>query len=146
MWHASRLDSGGGEDACWVVPPSMRRYALIILGVLVAVWAILAVALGSPNLTIGDSGSQDLAASPPCDLASPERSAQLPGTRVYASPAPGTDTANPRTQISFLGAADGDIHGLSVVGSASGHHEGRLAAYSQGDGASFVPAKPFTEN
>ena len=124
----------------------MRRYALIILGVLVAVWAILAVALGSPNLTIGDSGSQDLAASPPCDLASPERSAQLPGTRVYASPAPGTDTANPRTQISFLGAADGDIHGLSVVGSASGHHEGRLAAYSQGDGVSFVPAKPFTEN
>src|SRR4051794_19063781 len=138
MWHASRLDPGGGEDACWVVHPSMRRYVLITLGVLVAAWATLAIVLGSANLKIGDSATDSAAASPPCDLASPERSAQLPGTRVYASPAPDSGTANPHTQVSFLGASGSEIQGLSVVGSASGRHEGRLAGYSQGDGASFL--------
>jgi hypothetical protein len=124
----------------------MRRYVLIILGVLVAAWAVLAIALGSPSLKIGSSSAKALAVSPPCDLSSPERSAQLAGTHVYASPAPETDTANPHTQISFLDAPAGSIGGVSVVGSASGQHEGRLAAFSQGDGASFLPAKPFTAN
>jgi hypothetical protein len=32
-----------------------------------------------------------------------------------------------------------------VVGSRSGAHAGRLAPYSQGDGASFLPARPFDE-
>jgi hypothetical protein len=121
----------------------MRRYVLIILGVALVAWAVAAVATGSPSLDV-DSGSKAVAASPPCQLSSPERSAQLPGTRVYASPAPESATANPRTQISFLGAPPAQIGGLSVVGSASGGHEGRLAAYSQGDGASFVPAQPFS--
>ena len=34
---------------------------------------------------------------------------------------------------------------ISVTGTRSGVHAGRLAAYSQGDGASFLPAKPFSE-
>ncbi len=32
---------------------------------------------------------------------------------------------------------------MQVRGSRTGSHPGRLEAYSQGDGASFVPAKPF---
>ena len=39
----------------------------------------------------------------------------------------------------------GDLRGISVVGSRTGAHAGRLEAYSQGDGASFVPARPFAE-
>ncbi len=124
----------------------MRRYVLITLGVLVAAWAVLAIVRGSPTLDTGSSSSKAAAASPPCDLSSPERSAQLAGTHVYASPAPATDTANPRAQISFLGAPSGSVTGVSVVGSASGDHEGRLAAFSQGDGESFLPSKPFTAN
>ncbi len=121
----------------------MLRYVLIILGVVVLGWGIAALATGSPSLDIG-SGSTTVAASPPCALSSPERSAQLPGTHIFASPAPESATANPRTQISLLGAPAGAIGAVSAVGSASGRHEGRLAPYSQGDGASFVPAKPFS--
>jgi hypothetical protein len=120
----------------------MLRYVLIIAGVAVLAWAIAAIVLDSASLTIG-SGSNATAASPPCDLSSPERSAQLPGTHVYASPAPGSGTASPHTQISFLGASPGTIGDVSVVGSASGHHSGRVAPFSQGDGASFLPAQPF---
>ena len=32
---------------------------------------------------------------------------------------------------------------MQVRGSRTGAHAGRLRAYSQGDGASFVPATPF---
>jgi hypothetical protein len=49
------------------------------------------------------------------------------------------------TQISFLGAAAGAITRVRVVGSRSGVHSGRLLAYSQGDGASFVSARPFRQ-
>jgi hypothetical protein len=34
---------------------------------------------------------------------------------------------------------------VTVVGSRTGRHPGRLLAYSQGNGASFVPARPFSE-
>jgi hypothetical protein len=71
-------------------------------------------------------------------------SAKLPGSGVEVSPAPGSGTADPSTQISFLGLPAGDLHDVRVVGSVSGPHPGRLEAYSQGDGASFVPDKPFT--
>ena len=69
----------------------------------------------------------------------------LPGTSVAVSPLPGTVTASPYTQISLLGEPMGDLHGIRVSGSQSGSHSGRLRAYSQGDGASFVPSKPFRE-
>lgn len=70
-------------------------------------------------------------------------SAQLPGTQLTVSPLPGSYDAMPQTQISMLGVPAGDISGVQVVGSQTGRHSGRLEAYSQGDGASFLPAKPF---
>ena len=36
-----------------------------------------------------------------------------------------------------------ELADVTVTGSRSGAHPGRLEAYSQGDGASFVPARPF---
>jgi hypothetical protein len=63
--------------------------------------------------------------------------------RVTISPFPGTLTAMPRTQISFLGASAGALHSISVVGSSSGRHAGRLRAYSSAVGVSFLPSKPF---
>src|SRR5262249_4288071 len=41
------------------------------------------------------------------------------------------------------GAPPGAFAGLSVSGSKSGSHSGRLRGYSQGDGASFLPSRPF---
>jgi Arylsulfotransferase (ASST) len=63
---------------------------------------------------------------------------------VTISPLPGTPTAMPGTQISFLGASAGALSSISVVGSRSGHHSGRLRSYSSATGASFLPSRPFT--
>jgi len=61
------------------------------------------------------------------------------------SPLLGSRDASPQTQISFLGPPAGELSKISVVGSRTGVHTGRLLAYSQGNGASFVPAKPFAQ-
>jgi hypothetical protein len=70
-------------------------------------------------------------------------SAVLPGTGLAVSPLPDSYDASAQTQISLLGAAPGAIGAVHVSGSATGSHPGRLLAYSQGDGASFVPARGF---
>jgi hypothetical protein len=49
----------------------------------------------------------------------------------------------PSNQISFLGAPATAIGAVTVSGSQSGAHAGTLEPYSEGDGASFVPAAPF---
>lgn len=64
---------------------------------------------------------------------------------VTVSPVPGSRDASPQTQISFLGVPAADLSAISVVGSTSGAHRGHLFAYSQGDGGSFLPARPFAE-
>ncbi len=69
-----------------------------------------------------------------------------PGARaVTISPLPGTPDASPHTQISFLGVAPGEIHGIAVVGSRSGSHSGQLHPYVSAPGASFVPNRGFSE-
>ena len=62
---------------------------------------------------------------------------------VTVSPLPGTADASPSTQISFLGGPGTTVSDVQVVGSSSGHHSGRLEAYSTGSGESFIPAQPF---
>jgi hypothetical protein len=64
---------------------------------------------------------------------------------VSVSPEPGSTDASYLTQISFLGVPAADIKNVVVVGSHSGVHSGRLAAYSQGDGVSFLPSRPFSQ-
>ncbi len=76
----------------------------------------------------------------PTDL---NRSDLLPGTPVEVTPLPDSYDALPQTQISFLGFPSKELAKVTVTGSASGGHSGSLRAYSQGDGASFVPSKPF---
>jgi hypothetical protein len=56
---------------------------------------------------------------------------------------PGATDATPQTQISFLGVPAGDLGAIRVTGATSGRHAGRLLPYSQGDGASFVLARPL---
>jgi hypothetical protein len=146
MWHASDLDIGGLEGASPsdAVHSHMRRNVLIILGAVALVWGVLALALGSASLKLGSSGSSSRsAASPACLPGTLAHTATLAGTSVEVSPAPGTGTANPHAQVSFLGAPAAEIHVLSVLGQRSGSHAGRLRAYSQGDGASFQPDAPF---
>ncbi len=64
---------------------------------------------------------------------------------VTVSPLSGSRDVSPHTQISFLGAPARELSAISVVGSKTGAHAGRLEPYSQGDGASFLPTRPFAE-
>src|SRR5438270_3161370 len=70
----------------------------------------------------------------------------VPGEAAFAvsiSPLNGTPDASLHTQISLVGAPAGDLKHISVVGSRSGRHVGRLHPYASAPGGSFVVAKPF---
>jgi len=120
----------------------MKRNGLIALLVAIAAGVAVAIVLGGCGQTGSDSSAQS-GKSPTCLPTTLNHSAKLEGVPVDVSPAPETDTANPNTQISFLGVPAAQIHAVSVVGQRSGDHSGRLHGYSQGDGASFVPDSPF---
>ncbi|HEX5146858.1 MAG TPA: arylsulfotransferase family protein, partial [Conexibacter sp.] len=62
---------------------------------------------------------------------------------VHVYPSPGTRVASRRTQLSFRGVAPGALGAVSVVGSVTGAHAGRVEAHSDGQGASFVPDAEF---
>src|SRR5258707_713429 len=119
----------------------MRRF-LLAGGVAVILSCAVTLALASRRIV-----SEEAAFSAPsagrCEPTQMNRSALLPGTSLAVSPLPGSYDAPPRTQISMLGAPAGSLSAVHVSGSRSGSHDGRLRAYSQGDGASFVPAHPF---
>jgi hypothetical protein len=94
---------------------------------------------------VGASATGTSTASPAsCVPSALNVSAALAGAPVTVSPAPDTRDASRATQISFLGVAASELSHIVVAGSRSGAHPGRLLAYSQGDGASFVPTRPFT--
>ncbi len=120
----------------------MRRNGYIVLLLAVVAWVTVAIVLGTSgsgaHTTVPPSGP-----SPACLPATLDHGAALSGTSVDVSPAPATDTANPDTQISFLGVPVTDIQDVSVEGSRSGYHYGHVHGYFQGDGGSFVPDKPF---
>ncbi len=96
-------------------------------------------------LLAASAGAEAAASGPACTPAALNRSAALAGGTVTVSPAPETMDASYTTQLSFLGVPAGEISGVKVSGSRSGPHSGRLLAYSQGDGASFVPSTPFAQ-
>lgn len=60
------------------------------------------------------------------------------------SPSPGSPAASPQTQISIRGADPSQLREITVTGSRSGRHSGRLEAQPEGRGMSFLPTQPFT--
>jgi hypothetical protein len=63
---------------------------------------------------------------------------------VTMFPSPASVTASPKTTISLRGTSAVDATGITITGSRSGRHTGRVRAHPDGGGASFVPDKPFT--
>src|SRR5271167_2388816 len=121
----------------------MRSNGYIVLLVAGVAWVVVAILLSSGNLSGAHTVVAPSGTSPPCLPTTLDHSATLTGTTVDVSPAPETDTANPDTQISFLGTPVTDIRDVSVEGSRTGYHYGHLQGYFQGDGGSFVADKPF---
>jgi hypothetical protein len=103
-----------------------------------AFFAVVALGLAAPE-------SRAVATAPNCVPSTLNESAALAKGAVTVTPAPDTLDASYLSQISFLGPPTADITDVKVSGSRSGTHSGRLLAYSQGDGASFVPTKSFTQ-
>jgi len=106
-------------------------------------FALLAVlTLGHGEAAVAGSGAP-APATTTCVPAKLNVSAALAGGRVTVSPAPNTRDASVANQISMLGVPAAQLVVASVRGSHTGVHSGRLISYSQGDGASYVPAVPF---
>src|ERR1022692_1089287 len=101
---------------------------------------IAAVALCAGLSACGSSEASPAAVS---SLTPTADSAEAQANSVAVSPLPGTEDASPDTQISFLGEAGTKVSDVSVVGSRSGNHAGKLERYSTGTGMSFVPNSPF---
>jgi arylsulfotransferase ASST len=108
----------GSTDRATTRPGPLRQTPGRRLILLAGATALLALALATPTTAIADP-------------------------TITVSPLPGTPDASAETQVSFLGIPASDITSVSVVGSRSGKHTGRLAAYSSRPGASFLPAHPF---
>jgi hypothetical protein len=99
---------------------------------------LLALAVCVTLGACGDTGSSA------ADTITPAKEiAEARANPVAVSPLPGTEDASPATQISFLGAPGTKVSNVSVVGSRSGNHPGKVKPYSTGTGASFVPNQPF---
>jgi hypothetical protein len=92
--------------------------------------ALLAVGIGCASATGGKHR-----------ITGAVKSARTEPVAVY--PLAGTPDASNRSEISFRGVQPDQLARITVVGSKSGRHAGRLEAHSDGKGASFVPAKRF---
>jgi Arylsulfotransferase (ASST) len=118
------------------------RRALIAGCALVVLPGAGALALASKRI-LAKNAAYSAPAAPACVPAQLNRSDVLPGTSIAVSPLPDSLDASPSTQISLLGTPPNTLSAVTVSGSQSGSHPGKLIAYSQGDGASFVPARAF---
>ncbi len=96
---------------------------MVSRGCLLAAVLVLGTPLAAPAATRGRAS----ASAPP----------------VSAFPTPNERFAPPRTQIAFRGMPVAQLGAISVTGSTSGVHSGVLQGDSDGQGGSFLPAKPF---
>jgi hypothetical protein len=118
------------------------RRSLVLGGMLVFLASAGALAYGGKRIIAEEAAFRGPAATG-CVPATLDRSDVLPGTKLEVSPLPDSLDATPHTQISLLGVPRSQLAQISVSGSITGGHSGRVDAYSQGDGASFVPSSPF---
>jgi hypothetical protein len=134
--RASRAQARNGSRATLA--------ALTLVGSLAAgTWALVPVSGAATTSGAHAGPTHGTPTGPDCVPAKLHESAALAGVALTVSPAPESLDASSTTQLSMLGAPAADLKDIRVSGSRSGSHSGRLDAYSQGDGASFVPGKPF---
>src|ERR1700693_621343 len=62
---------------------------------------------------------------------------------VSVFPIPESRVASPEAQIVFRGLSLSQISHVTVTGSSTGGHSGRLLPDSDHDGGSFLPTRPF---
>lgn len=70
----------------------------------------------------------------------------VPLAALDVQPFPGTPDASPQTRIAFPALAPTQLRSISVRGSRSGTHAGRLIVMAGGRGTAFVPTHPFADS
>lgn len=75
--------------------------------------------------------------------AAPATRVNLGSGTVSVFPIPGSRVASPEAQIVFRGLSVSQISHVTVTGSSTGGHSGRLLSHSDHDGGSFIPTQPF---
>jgi hypothetical protein len=133
--------AGNGSARRHAAHPRLRK-GLLIGALVVALGSAATLAIASQRIE-AEQAAYRAPSVARCEPTTFNRSATLPGTPLSVAPLPGSYDASARAQISLLGAPASAISDVSAKGSASGSHSGHLRAYSQGDGASFVPSDPF---
>ncbi len=125
--------------------PGPRRASRGLIWGLIALAVLSGGAIAFAGTHIGGGGQAafTVEAAARCVPEHLNASDVLSGAGVAVAPLPGSFDSMPETQISLLGAPAREISVSSVTGTITGPHGGRLRAYSQGDGASFVPKEPF---
>ena len=78
-----------------------------------------------------------------CALALSAPGGALAAGRVWVFPSPGSRFATPQTQITFRGLNISQFGPISVQGSSTGVHPGKVLGDSDGAGGSFVPFTAF---
>jgi hypothetical protein len=126
------------------VRQSRLRKGLVLGGLVVAIGCAATIALAAHRIKAEQAAFKAPTAAR-CMPSTFNVSATLPGTTLSVSPLPDSYDANARTQISLAGVPAAALSSISVRGAHSGKHDGRLRAYSQGDGASFVLDDPLSE-
>jgi hypothetical protein len=124
------------------------RLALVLAALALLVGVAVALAARQTHRGGGSATAskfEEPSVSPSCTPPQLNVSAALADAHVTVSPEPDSRDASVSTQISMLGAPARELVRVRVSGSQSGAHTGRLIAYSQGDGASFVPSEPFVQ-
>jgi arylsulfotransferase ASST len=120
------------------------RRAAAVLGLAGSLAALGAWALvPTPGVAATGSSHAPAPVGPNCVPAKLDHSAAIAGGALTVSPTPESQDASSTAQLSMLGVPAADLVDIRVSGSRSGPHSGRLQAYSQGDGASFILSKPF---
>lgn len=114
----------------------------MLLGAVIVTGSVAALAFGAKRIA-SETKAYKGPSAPQCVPSQLGRTDILPGTKLAVSPLPDSLDATYDTQISLLGYPASALSAISVNGSNSGGHSGRLEPYSQGDGASFVPNKSF---
>ena len=122
--------------------PHRLRKLLLCVGLLVLCCSATALAFAAKRIVVAQAASSTSTA-PRCVPSTLNRSAVLPGTSSPSRRCPTPSMPRRKRRSACSGRPPASLADISVSGSRSGHHSGRLKAYSQGDGASFVSSKPF---
>lgn len=125
------MDRGNGADRTWLVCRARWRWLPLSLGLL----AGMALFASGQRLSLASAHDGSYRTVLPHTA---QASAQL-----HVIPFPGTPDASPGSSIIFSSLELADVRSVSVAGSRTGAHVGRLAALPDDAGTEFVPRRPF---